>query len=103
MKKILVLAFVSAAFLLSCSADGSLTGTPPPPAWKGGPASTPSGGGGGGGNPTPPPSGSYNFCVFYDRWGDCDWCESMSGSKNDDCTNVTGVLSTTCPTGCPIY
>jgi len=64
MKKIL-LAFVSAAFLFGCSADGSFNSSATPPAWDGGPEGTPStggggGGGGGGGN------NNKEYCLFFD-------------------------------------
>jgi len=61
MKKILVLAFVSVAILLGCSADYALPDTPTPPEWKGGPSIP---GGGGGSNP-PPSGGSGRGCEIY--------------------------------------
>jgi len=97
MKKFLVLAFVSAAFLFGCSADGSFSGSSTPPPWKGGPSSTPSGGGG---NPNPNP-GNYNYCVVDDGY-DCT-CYPMGGTNNDVCTNIGGNLSNTCPSSCDIY
>jgi len=85
MKKILVLAFVSAAFLFGCSADGSFTASSAPPEWKGGPASTPSGGGGGGGN-----NNNKKYCYLYDYHEDEYVCYLIPGRYIDtesECEN----------------
>jgi len=95
MKKILVLAFVSAAFLFSCSADGDLGTSITPPEWKGGPASTPSTPGGGGG-------GGKNYCIIYYYSDDCD-CYSMEGVPEEYCNSSGGELSNTCPNICFEY
>ncbi|MDR2594941.1 MAG: hypothetical protein LBC87_09265 [Fibromonadaceae bacterium] len=94
MKKILVLAFVSAAFLFGCSADGYLSSTATPPAWKGGPSSAP------GGGPNPP-SNNESWCIIYDYYYDeCD-CYSMAGHTAEECYYEGGdEISNTCPSQC---
>jgi len=91
MKKILVLAFVSAAFLFSCSADGSFSGSYKPPTWKGMPGAAPSTPGGGSGS---------KYCILYDYYYDeCD-CYSMTGHTDDQCYDEGGDLSNSCPSYC---
>jgi len=102
MKKILVLAFVSAAFLFSCSADYELpiTSSNSPPEWSGGPASTPSTPGGGGGG---------KYCVtsdydYYDGYEYCD-CYDMNsyGISEDECYYYDGDVRSSCPSNCDIH
>jgi len=95
MKKILILAFVSAAFIFGCSADGPFNGNATPPEWKSEP-SVPGGGGGGGDGPGPStcpsssnPSGDY---CYYD--GDCDRIGGFYTSSVAQCTLRNGLVIT---------
>jgi len=100
MKKILVLVFVSAVILLSCSADGGFSSTTPPPEWKGGPASIP----GGGGNPSGGGGDGGPWCYIYDYFNnECD-CVRMENHTTSECYSEGGdeVLDT-CPSGCGKY
>jgi len=87
MKKILVLAFVSAAFLFSCSADIGVSGTTSPPKWSGGPASTPSTPGGGG--------GGYVKCLYN---GTC-----YEDVPREECIYAGGSVVSSCPSSSGQY
>jgi hypothetical protein len=76
-KKILVLAFVSAAFFFGCSADGSFNSGEEPPAWKGAPSTTVLGG----------------YCLLE---GVCGPLEASI------CQSIGGTVVGSCPTEPPI-
>jgi len=99
-KKILILAFISAAVFFGCSADGTFNPKASIPDWEGIPsAEPPSGGGGGGGGGGG--SGSSKYCVFEER-DDC-WCSQIpNGYTDNDCRNRDGYPSNSCPNYCDI-
>jgi hypothetical protein len=81
MKKILVLAFVSAVFFFGCAADGALSSDNEPPAWDGAPSATnPSAGGGG-----------YCFaggiCIKLNGYFTAKDCLKQEALITDSCSN----------------
>jgi len=84
-KKILVLAFVSAAFFFGCSADGSFNSNTNPPGWDGIPSTTsPSTGPG-----EPGPNGGENYCSIYIP-GAGTICAPLQGFTAQDCIDEGG-------------
>jgi len=89
-KKILVLAFVSAAFFFGCSADGSFSSNSVPPAWDGEPSTT------GPSNPHEPvPTGGN--CSF--RYQVYDVCIELDDEFTaEDCIEeFDGTIVSICP------
>jgi len=117
-KKILVLAFVSAA-LFGCSSDNLTSSTTPPPAWDGIPSNVPStggsGSGSGGGNQTSScGSVTGRCCVFYVDLGYIDAClcaespfSTSDEEAEEECYRLGlegglggGTIQSSCPSGC---
>jgi len=91
MKKILVLAFVSAAFFFGCSADDSFSSDTAPPSWSGEPSLNPSGGE----QPIePPPSGGngnycyvFGVCIELDEDFPATYCQLSGGQLVTSCAS----------------
>jgi len=81
-KKILVLAFVSAAFFFGCVADNSFNPNAEPPEWDGVPSAT---------NPLTVPGG--HFC--YAPPGLCIKLNSYFTAE--DCLETSAVIVVSCP------
>jgi len=92
MKKILILAFVSATFFFGCSADFNDVPPVKPPTWSAEPSTeAPSTNGGG-----------REFCLFYDPRDGEEWCERIPyerGYTEEDCYDEGGepVNASSCP------
>jgi len=106
-KKILVLAFISAAFLFSCSADGTFNPSSQPPDWSGIPSNAPSTGNDGSGSSCGSLTG--NCCVFHvDLGGGVDAClcaemvfSDIEDNVEEDCYRFgEGTIQPSCPSGC---
>jgi hypothetical protein len=90
-KKIMVLAFVSAAFLFGCTADLNLPSSNVPPAWDGVPSTT----GPSTGEPPIPPGGG-RVCVALIN--DTPRCIEIEQSfDEEDCDDVYGQVMSSCP------
>jgi len=88
MKKILVLAFVSAAFFFGCSADGIVPySTAEPPEWDGTPEI----------GPGSSPAVSDRYCSFM-YIGFLPVCEKISDEfTTEDCDDFDGTIVISCP------
>jgi len=90
-KRILSFAFISVAFLVSCTSDSSFSPKSPPPPWDGmppslNPSSAPSGGG-----------GSGTWCVHHGY----EMCVENSYliAEGLNCADLGGVVTGSCPSG----
>jgi len=84
-KKILALAFVSAAFFFGCAADSNNPSpSADPPAWESAPTSV--------NPPAGQPSGGYCFaggmCVKFNGYFTIADCSDLNGSIIDSCPNL---------------
>jgi len=85
-KKILALAFVSAAFFFGCAADNLVPSStdPEPPAWNSAPTSK--------NPPAGNPKGGYCFaggmCVKFNGYFTLEDCYDLNGSIADSCPHL---------------